>query len=75
MASPKGRVQWVESEEPIFFRGLRRRSAVTGDGFMDAGEYEHAARVSDEAISETVARYLHDAILEREKRLEGNELT
>src|SRR6266542_3534554 len=34
MASPKGRVQSVEFYEPIFFRGLRRLSAIRGDGFM-----------------------------------------
>jgi len=34
MASTKGRVQSVEFYEPIFFRGLRRRSAIRGDGFM-----------------------------------------
>jgi len=35
---------------------------------MDAGEYEHAARVADEAIAEAVARYLHEAMLEKEER-------
>jgi len=33
---------------------------------MDAGEYEHAATVADEAITEAVARYLHEAMLEKE---------
>ena len=35
---------------------------------LDAGEYEHAATVADEAISEAVARYIHDAMLEKEER-------
>jgi hypothetical protein len=35
---------------------------------MDAGEYEHAAIVADEAITEAVARYLHKAMLEKEER-------
>ena len=40
---------------------------------MDAGEYEHAATVADEAISEAVARYIHEAMLEKEEQQEGNE--
>jgi hypothetical protein len=40
---------------------------------MDAGEYDHASIVANEAISEAVARYLHDAMLEKEERREGNE--
>jgi hypothetical protein len=40
---------------------------------MDAGEYEHAATVADEAIAEAVARYIHEALLEKEERREGNE--
>ena len=40
---------------------------------MDAGEYEHAARVATEAITEAVARYIHDAMLEKEERQEGSE--
>ena len=42
---------------------------------MDAGEYDHAAKIADEAITEAVARYLHDAMLEKEERQAGNELT
>ena len=40
---------------------------------MDAGEYEHAATVADEAITEAVARYFHDAMLEKEERQEVSE--
>jgi hypothetical protein len=40
---------------------------------MDAGEYEHAATVANEAITEAVARYIHDAMLEKEERQEGSE--
>ena len=40
---------------------------------MDAGEYEHAAKVADDAITEAVARYLHEAMLEMEERQEGSE--
>jgi len=35
---------------------------------MDASEYDHAAKLADEAINEAVARYLHEAILEKEER-------
>ena len=40
---------------------------------MDAGEYEHAATVADEAIAEAVARYLQEAMLEKEERQVGSE--
>jgi len=42
---------------------------------MDADEYDRAAKLADEAITEAVARYLHDAMLEKEERQAGNELT
>jgi hypothetical protein len=40
---------------------------------MDASEYDHPAKLADEAITEAVARYLHDAMLEKEQRQEGND--
>jgi hypothetical protein len=40
---------------------------------MDASEYDHAAKLADEAITEAVARYLHDAMLEKEQRQEEND--
>ncbi len=40
---------------------------------MDAGEYEHAATVANEAINEAVARYLHVAMLEKEEQQESSE--
>jgi len=42
---------------------------------MDASEYDQAAKLADEAISEAVGRYLHDAMLERNEQQAGNELT
>jgi hypothetical protein len=48
-----------------------RRDAI--QSLMDAGEYDHAAKLADEAISEAVARYLHDAMLEKEERQEEGE--
>ena len=40
---------------------------------MYASEYEHAATVADETITEAVARYLHEAMLEKEERQKGSE--
>jgi hypothetical protein len=42
---------------------------------MDAGEYDNAAKLADEAITEAVARYIHDAMLEKEQQQEVSELT
>jgi hypothetical protein len=42
---------------------------------MDAGEYDHAAKLADEAVAEAVGRYLYDAMLERNEQQAGNELT
>jgi len=39
---------------------------------MDADEYARAATVADDAIAEAVARYIHEAMLEKEERQEGN---
>ncbi len=54
--------------------------AMTEDGhlqaiqsLMDAGEYDHAAKLADEAITEAVARYIHDAMLEKEQRQEESD--
>jgi hypothetical protein len=33
---------------------------------MDAGEYEHAAKVATEAITEAIERYLYETMLEKE---------
>ena len=40
---------------------------------MDASEYDHAAKLADEAITEAVARYLHDAMIDKEQRQEEGE--
>ena len=57
--------QWEELSD----RG--RREAI--QSLMDASEYDHAAKLADEAISEAVARHLHDAMLEKEERQEEGE--
>jgi hypothetical protein len=41
---------------------------------MEAGEYDHAAKLADEAITEAVARFVHEAILEKERRQEESDL-
>ena len=45
----------------------------SGKFILQVTEYEHAATVADEAIAEAVARYLHEAMLEKEERQEGSE--
>jgi hypothetical protein len=40
---------------------------------MDAGEYEHAATVVNEAITEAIERYLHEVMIEMENRQARNE--
>ena len=52
--------QWEEMSEDI------QKEAV--QSLMDASEYDNAAKLADEAITEAVARYLHDAIIEKEER-------
>jgi hypothetical protein len=54
--------QWEELSD------AGQREAI--QSLMDAGEYDHTAKLADEAISEAVARYLHDAMLEKEQRQE-----
>jgi len=40
---------------------------------MDASEYDDAAKLANEAVTEAVARYLHDLIIEKEQRQEEND--
>jgi hypothetical protein len=40
---------------------------------MDASEYDNAAKLANEAITEAVARYLHDAMIEKEQQQEEND--
>lgn len=48
-----------------------QREAI--QSLMDAGEYDHAAKLADEAITEAVARYIHDAMIEKEQRQEESD--
>ena len=54
--------QWDELTEE------KQKEAV--QSLMDASEYDYAAKLADGAITEAVARYLHDAMLEKEERQE-----
>jgi hypothetical protein len=42
---------------------------------MDASEYDNAIKLADEAITEAVARYFHDLMIEKEQRQEENDPT
>jgi hypothetical protein len=43
--------------------------------YPSSNKYDRAAKLADEVINEAVARYLHDAMLEKEERQAGNEPT
>jgi len=62
-------------ELPSDYLGLisddEQREAI--QSLMDAGEHDRAAKLANEAITQAVARYPHDAMLEREGRQAGNE--
>ncbi len=52
--------------------GARRE---TIQSLMDAGEYDNAAKLANEAITEAVARFVHDAMIEKEQRQEESDIT
>jgi hypothetical protein len=56
--------QWDELSDD------EQREAI--QSLMDAGEYDQVVKLANEAITEAVTRYLHDALLEREERQAGN---
>jgi hypothetical protein len=64
---PQGYEQWEEMSEDI------QKAAV--QSLMDASEYDNAVELANEAITEAVGRYLHDAMIEKEQRQEGNDPT
>ena len=57
--------QWDEMSED------EKREAI--QSLIDAVEYDNVAKLADEAISEAVARYLHDAMIEKVERQEEGE--
>ena len=59
--------QWEEMSEDI------QKAAI--QSLMDASEYDNAAKLADEAITEAVARFIHDTMIEKEQRQEESDLT
>src|SRR5215475_435667 len=57
--------QWEEMSEAV------QKAAV--QSLKDASEYDQAAKLADEAITEAVARYLHDLMIEEEQRQEEHD--
>ena len=57
--------QWEEMSEDT--------QKATVQSLMDASEYDNAAKLANEAITEAVARYIHDAMIEKEQRQEEND--
>ena len=57
--------QWEVMSEDI------QKAAV--QSLMDASEYDHAAKLANEVITEAVARYLHDFMIEKEQLQEEND--
>jgi hypothetical protein len=57
--------QWEEMSED------GQKGAI--QSLMDASEYDHAAKLADESITEAVGRYIHGAMIEKEQRQEGND--
>jgi hypothetical protein len=60
------REKFVQEEQAEDLSETEQKAAV--QSLMDAGEYDHAAALANEAITEAVARYLHDAMIEKEQR-------
>ena len=57
--------QWEEMSEES------QKMAI--QSLMDANEYDNAAKLANDAITEAVARYLHDATIEKEQRQEDHD--
>ena len=62
------REQFAQEEQWDELSEYKQREAI--QSLMDASEYDHAANLANEAITEAVARYLHDATIEKEQRQE-----
>ena len=57
--------QWEEMSED------GQKGAI--QSLMDASEYDHAAKLADESITEAVGRYIHGAMIEKEQLQEEND--
>jgi len=65
---------WERFAQDELWDGLsddEQREAI--QSLMDAGEYDPASKLANEAITEAVARYVHDAMIEKEERREESE--
>jgi hypothetical protein len=58
------------AEEELCDRRSENEEREDIQSLMDAGEYDNAAKLANEAIAETVARYIHEAMLEKEEQQE-----
>ena len=58
------------AEEELWNRRSEDGEREDIQSLTDAGEYDHAAKLANEAIAETVARYIHEAMLEKEEQQE-----
>lgn len=67
------RQKFAQEEQWDCLTDPERREAI--DLLLDAGEYEHAGTTANEAIAEAVARYLHEAFIERDEQREDREST
>ncbi len=67
------RQQFAQEEHWDCLSDDEQREAI--GALLDAGEYEHAGTAANEAIAEAVARYLHDAFIERNEQQEEREFT
>jgi hypothetical protein len=65
------REQFVQAEQWDELTEEKQKEAI--QSLMDASEYDHAAKLANEAITEAVAHYLHDAMIEKERRQEDND--
>ena len=59
--------QWDELSEE------NQKEAI--QSLMDASEYDNAARLANEAITEAVGRYLHNLMIEKDQRQEEGDPT
>jgi len=62
------REKFAQEEQWDEFAEDKQEAAV--QSLMDASEYDQAAKLADEAVTEAVGRYLHDAMIEKEQRQE-----
>jgi len=63
------------SQEELWDRQTEESEREAIQLLMDASEYDKAAKLANEAIAEAVARYIHEAMLEKEEQQEQSDLT